>query len=831
MRKTNRLNRGLLPALATTLLGSVMLLGCGGSDPQVNSPPTGAVTIAGAAARSQTLTAANTLADADGIPSAGAGAIHYQWNANGVTISGASGNSLVLSATLLGKTVSVTASYTDGHGTTESVTSGATPAVVDVNDLPAGVTQLNRVAYPAVAIGSGSTSALQDLLTAGLGKSGLVNTATTPAYVDPTAPTVDELRRNAILSNYRGLVDNTVKGGFGLLFGPNIDLSGSATLGEGLVPGIEYTAVLDDGSGRKNVAMAVQMPDSFDVNAPCIVLGPSSGSRGVYGAIASAGEWGLKRGCAVALTDAGKGMGLYDPGDDSVNRIDGTRTTRTLAGSLAHFSANITEAVRVAFNTAFPNRLALKQAHSQINPEKDWGNDTLAAAAYALYALNQEYAPTLGTAKGVRFTAANTIVIAASVSNGGAAVLRAAEQDSNGVIGGVVAFEPSAQPSTTAGYGVQFAGSAVTGFGRSLADYFTYANLYQPCAALAAPAVMSEVSVFNYMSLTGMNPRAINRCTALAAKGLVTGATTAEQATDALARLHAYGWTADNDQMHNAHYALGNAVIISTMYANAYGRFSVTDNLCGMSLAAVDGTGSPVAISATAKAASFATGNGTANGTPATVVYNKSVGGAKSWSLGVSPASGLADLSLDAALCQRALVTGVDLVSGAVLDAGTTPTKAQSDAVRAGVSEVLLNGNLRAKPTVMVAGRSDALLPVNNSERAYAAYNRMVEGSASKLSYIEVTNAQHFDSFIPFSGFDSRYVPLHAYFMQAMNAMYAHLKAGAALPPSQVVRTTARGGVAGAAPAIAATNVPAIAATPAAGDAIGFAGGSITIPQ
>jgi hydroxybutyrate-dimer hydrolase len=328
-----------------------------------------------------------------------------------------------------------------------------------------------------------------------------------------------------------------------------------------------------------------------------------------------------------------------------------------------------------------------------------------------------------------------------------------------------------------------------------------------------------------------MNQRATNRCTALAAKGLVTGATTADQATDALARLHAYGWTADNDQMHNAHFALGNAVIISTMYTNAYGRFSVTDNLCGMSLAAVDGTGSPVATSATVKAASFATGNGTANGSPATVVYNNAVGGAKSWPLGVSPSSGLADLSLDAALCQRALVTGVDLVSGAVLDAGTTPTKAQSDAVRAGVAEVLLNGNLRAKPTLMVAGRSDALLPVNNSERAYTAYNRMVEGAASKLSYIEVTNAQHFDSFIPFSGFDSRYVPLHAYFMQAMNAMYAHLKTGAALPPSQVVRTTARGGVPGAAPAIAATNVPAIAATPAAGDAIGFAGGSVTIPN
>jgi len=371
----------------------------------------------------------------------------------------------------------------------------------------------------------------------------------------------------------------------------------------------------------------------------------------------------------------------------------------------------------------------------------------------------------------------------------------------------------------------------VGGYGKSLLDYFTLANLYQPCAALAGAAVMTEVSVFNYMSLTGMNPRATNRCAALAAKGLVAGATTAEQAADALSKMHTYGWNPDQDQMHNAHYALGNAPIIGMMYTNALGRLSVADNVCGMSAAAVDATGAPVAISVNAKAASYATGNGTVNGTPATVVFNDSVGGARSWALGVSPSSGLADLSLDAALCQRALVTGVDTVTQAALGATTVPTKAQSDAVRAGLAEVLLSGNLRAKPVMVVAGRSDALLPVNNSARAYTAYNRLVEGAASKLRYIEVTNAQHFDSFIPFSGFDSRFVPLHAYFTQAMNAMYAHLKSGAALPASQVVRTTARGGVPGAAPAITAAQMPAISDAPAAADQIGFDASAIAVPN
>ena len=616
---------------------------------------------------------------------------------------------------------------------------GSSTVEPEVNRLPSGVTDLGAKAYRATATGAANTAAGQDLLTGGLGKSGIASTAlaTLTVFADPANPTADELRRNAIQSNYRGLVDNTANGGYGTLYGPNVDLAGKNTLGEGLVPGLEYVGLLDDGSGRKRVTMAVQVPDSFDVNAPCIVVGPSSGSRGVYGAIGSAGDWGLKRGCAVALTDAGKGMGLYDLGDDTVHRIDGTRSTRTVAGTLSHFAANLTDAARSAFNTAFPNRVALKQVHSQTNPEKDWGGDTLSAAAYALYVLNQQYAPTVTgtTGKALRFTAANTLVIAGSVSNGGAAVLRAAEQDTTGLIDGVVAGEPSAQPATTAGYGVQVGGVPVASYGKSLMDYFTIANLYQPCAALASSAAMTEVSVYNYIGLTGQTATATNRCTQLAAKGLVSGSTTAEHATAALAKMRAAGWTSDNDTMHNAHFALGNAVIISMMYTNAYGRFSVADNLCGMSAAAVV-AGAPAARAVNAKAASFATGNGTVNGTPATVIYNDSVGGAKAWNLGVSPSTGVADFSLDAALCQRALFTGVDTVTGAALTASSTPTKAQSDAVKSGVAEVLLNGNLRSKPTLMLAGRSDALLPINHSERAYAAYNRTVEGANSKLRYI-----------------------------------------------------------------------------------------------
>ncbi len=694
------------------------------------------------------------------------------------------------------------------------------------NDLPKGVTQVSATVYPATTVGKGDTAATQDLLTGGIGKTGLGGAA--PTYADPAHPTAAELRRNALRSNYQGILDPSVGGGYGTLYGPNVTNTGAVTASEGLIPGREYVAVLDDGSGRKQTVMAVQVPDSFNQAKPCVVLGASSGSRGVYGAIGTAGEWGLKHGCAVALTDAGKGVGLYDMMDDSVHKIDGTRATRTAAGALNFFAANISDAARTAYNALFPNRLAIKQVHSQLNPEKDWGTDTLAAGRYALFVLNDRY----GTAADpVPFTSANTVVIAGSASNGGAASLRAAEQDADGLIDGVVASEPVTEMPTASGYGIRLGGAAVTGYGKTLADFTTYGNIYQPCAALAAGAAMAETSIFNYIGLTGMTARATARCDGLAAKGLVSGANTAARALDALNKLHAYGWTADNDQMHNAHYALGNGPILSAMYPVSYGRFAVDANVCNTSFAAVNATGDVVAVAPAALAQSFATANGTANGTPATVVYNDSVGGAKAWQFAVSPSTGVADLGLDNALCQRALVTGADPATGAALTAASTPTKAQSDAVRAGIAEVVLNGNLRGKPTIIVSGRSDALVPVNNNARAYTAYNKVVEGATSKLRYIEVMNGQHFDTFLPFSGFDTRFVPLHPYFNQAMDAMYAHLTAGAALPASQVVRTTPRGGVPGAAPALTAAHVPPFATAPTAANQIGFSGTSLSVPN
>ncbi|MCB1760587.1 MAG: DUF4347 domain-containing protein, partial [Gammaproteobacteria bacterium] len=96
-----------------------------------NNPPSGSVTIDNISpTQGDMLTAANTLADADGIASA----ISYQWLRDGVAIAGANGVSYTTTQADVGTLIAVTASYTDTPGNLESMTSTATAAVVNAND-------------------------------------------------------------------------------------------------------------------------------------------------------------------------------------------------------------------------------------------------------------------------------------------------------------------------------------------------------------------------------------------------------------------------------------------------------------------------------------------------------------------------------------------------------------------------------------------------------------------------------------------------------------------------------------------------------------------------
>ncbi|MBC7499110.1 MAG: D-(-)-3-hydroxybutyrate oligomer hydrolase, partial [Herminiimonas sp.] len=603
--------------------------------------------------------------------------------------------------------------------------------------------------------------ASDDLLTAGLGKTGLAAGAA-PAPAAPASPTPTELRRTAIHTNYRAIVDASAAGGFGTLYGPNVDANGNDTLGEGKIAGTEYIAYSDDGSGNQNITMMVQIPASFNPASPCIVTGTSSGSRGVYGAIGSSGEWGLKHGCAVAYNDKGTGSGIHDLQADTVSLQNGVRSTAAAAGRASNFTAPLTAAELAAFNAATPNRFAVKHAHSQQNPEKDWGKWTLQSIEFAYYMLNERFADLSadGTKRLKKFTPANTIVIASSVSNGAGAALAAAEQDTQGLISGIAVAEPHVQLAPDNRLSVKRGATTLVGSGKPLFDYFTLANLLQPCAALS-----TNLAAGPFQSIVPAVATA--RCTVLKDKGLITGTTTAEQATSAMNALVAAGWQPESNDLQASMYSFATPAITMT-YSNTYGRFSVKDNLCGLSFS---GTSASLPTS-------FATGNGVPPTGTIAVFNNNSVGGAVVQSLSTSVSTGLKDYDIDGALCQRELAIG---------------TSANAKRVQQGISEAVRTANLRGKPALIVHGRSDTLIPVAFSSRPYFGVNKIVEGAQSKLSYIEVTNGQHFDAFLGFPGFGNRYVPLHRYYVQAMDMMYANLKSGVALPPSQVVRTTPRG--------------------------------------
>jgi VCBS repeat-containing protein len=98
----------------------------------VNDAPEGGVTISGTPAQDETLSAANDLSDADGM-----GDVSYQWLRDGEVIGGATGGTYTLTEADVGSEISVRASYTDGQGTEESVTSN-TLTINNVNDAPEG---------------------------------------------------------------------------------------------------------------------------------------------------------------------------------------------------------------------------------------------------------------------------------------------------------------------------------------------------------------------------------------------------------------------------------------------------------------------------------------------------------------------------------------------------------------------------------------------------------------------------------------------------------------------------------------------------------------------
>jgi hydroxybutyrate-dimer hydrolase len=388
-----------------------------------------------------------------------------------------------------------------------------------------------------------------DLLTAGLGLAGL-RAPTPPVFADAAAPTPAELRRRALWSNWRGIADLSPAGGYGTLYGSTA-----------AVPGREFQALATLPGTRTPHRVLLQAPDAFDAGKRCLVVTASSGSRGVYGAIAVAGAWGLPRGCAVVYTDKGAGTDYFDFAARDGVRLDGTRAP---AGEALAFEPQDTAAAGIAF----------KHAHSRENPEADWGRHVKQAAEFGLHALTQAYP------QQAPFTFGNTRVIAVGISNGAGAVLRAAELEGDW-LDAVVAGEPNVY--------VDAPGA------RTLYDYATEAALLMPCAlpVLGLPAA----------------PDVAARCEAAVRAGLIEGADLAAQQRSALEALRKGGWT--DDALRAGALSMGFDLwrSVAAAYASAYGRFGVDAHPCGYRYVTAGAEG-PRAATPAERAAWWADGSG-----------------------------------------------------------------------------------------------------------------------------------------------------------------------------------------------------------------------------
>lgn len=550
-----------------------------------------------------------------------------------------------------------------------------------------------------------------DLLTAGLGLAGL-RTLAPPAFADPNAPTPAELRRRALWSNWRGIADLAPGGGYGELYGSTAN-----------VPGREFSALATVPGAHQPHRVLAQVPDAFDRKRRCLLVAPSSGSRGVYGAIAVAGAWGLPKGCAVAYTDKGTGTDYFDLDAAIGVRADGA-TGAAADGGLA-FAPDAPAAT---------HGVAFKHAHSKDNPEADWGRHVRQAAEFGLHALAQAFpddAP---------FTFANTRVVAVGISNGGGAVLRAAELDGDW-LDAVVAGEPSVYAADADG-------------ARALYDYTTEAALLMPCALLAMeglpqPPLQAQAK-----------PLWTHQCASLRTAGLIDGDDADAQARDAHARLRAAGWS--DEALRAGALSVGFDLwrAVAVTYASAYGRYGAGEHPCGYGFALQNPDGSPRPASAAERAAWWSDASGIPPGA----------------GVGIVDEVAKVDPGLTRLRCLRALW------SGASIDA---------DRVRRGIAETRAGPPRAGLPVTVVHGTDDGLIPMAFTSAPYVARAR---AAGRDVGFWQVRHAQHFDAFLGLPDYGARYLPLLPYVYAALDRTMVALDGQGAMPADATFQTVPRAG-------------------------------------
>ncbi|MEM9740214.1 MAG: 3-hydroxybutyrate oligomer hydrolase family protein [Pseudomonadota bacterium] len=571
------------------------------------------------------------------------------------------------------------------------------------------------------------------MLTGGLGLTGIRDIE---RHEDPTP------RQAAIRKDIRDLVNLS-----------DTDFIGASTNSQGRlgVEGWEYTALLRLAGLHQPITVKVLVPSDFDTERPTLIVAPSSGSRGATGAIGDIGLWALPAGCALALTDKGTG-GAQILGRSLSFSPDFEPTDNPRAPT--NFRLRPTTELQ-QFSQSTPHAIALKHAHSEENVEAFWPACVLAAGEYASEVLSRQGVIKCGT----KDTGALK-VIAAGVSNGGGAVLKAMESDTRGLLHAVVAMEPNITPRNRPPLDIIVGDQALDASRRTLIDYATAMNLIVP-AALLSPTVRDEpfadVNLANDTRLAAWSKR-VGRA------GVLDGETHVERATDALNKIQGIGFPTKSNALLHAMAAMHIWPAVSHTYICAAGRYPVYR----------DPVNASVRFAKTDPMIQAIEGDGPAN--ESTVRYYGALSG------GLSPGGG-----------GVTVYQGGDLHPNATdaLELRRLATRSDPDSRRiwASVAETLASAETTGRPTVILHGRCDSLISINHSSRAYIAALSASGGDMRHVRYYEHEHGQHFESLLGVPGFASLFEPLLPAVFQALEATRRHLFEGTTLPPSQVIRT------------------------------------------
>lgn len=178
---------------------------------------------------------------------------------------------------------------------------------------------------------------------------------------------------------------------------------------------------------------------------------------------------------------------------------------------------------------------------------------------------------------------------------------------------------------------------------------------------------------------------------------------------------------------------------VASAGASVYARAPVSERICGYSVGGV-GTTIPGAQPEAALKQFWGTGSGLAAGILG-LINDNAAGGPTKDTVSITASTGKEDFNIDGALCLCCVATGRAVGSTMLSSA----EKQRAERVRNGVSKIRIDGDLHGKPTLIVQGRADTLLPVNHASRSYAALNSRTDRK-SRLHYYEVTDATHFDA-------------------------------------------------------------------------------------